>query len=114
MAESILIIAVVVALAYYAWRRISVRGRQMAMLISRGTVVTGKVVRTERKRLSRAYKACRVRYEFTTTGGLSYEREIEVLPKEFGNYSEGQAIDIVYDPVDPEVNALRDAVDAVR
>lgn len=114
MAETLLIAAVVVALLVFAWRRITARSREMAMLVSRGTAVTGKIVKKELRRRSRTHKACRLRYAFTTTGGMQYEPEIEVRPKEFGDYREGQAIRIVYDPSDPGVNALKSMVDTVR
>lgn len=114
MAETILIAAVIVAVLVFAWRRIMARGRKMAMLVSRGTAVTGTIVKKELRRRSKTHKACRLRYAFTTTGGMKYEREIEVRPKEFADYSEGQAIQIVYDPSDPGANALKSMVDAVR
>lgn len=114
MAETILLVAVIVALLVFAWRRIMARSREMAMLVSRGSAVTGKIVRKELRRRSRTHKACRLRYAFTTTDGMLCEREIEVRPTEFADYREGQAIQIVYDPSDPGVNALKSMVDTVR
>ncbi len=55
-----------------------------------------------------------MRYAFVTSGGIEYEREIEVLPKEFEQFNTGQPIEIVYDPVNPEVNMLKSAVSAAR
>ncbi|MBT8099839.1 MAG: DUF3592 domain-containing protein [Gammaproteobacteria bacterium] len=114
MAEMLLIIVLIVIGLIFAWRRLTRRGRQMAMLVSRGTVVTGQVVKAERKRLSRTHDAFMLRYSFVSSGGIEYEREIEVMPKDFDNYVEGQAIDVVYDPAAPEVNMLKDAVDVAR
>lgn len=86
----------------------------MAMLLSRGTEVMGRVIDARRIRRSRTHKACRVRYEFVTTGGIRYDREIEVSPKEFDDFRAGQDIAIVYDPVAPENNKLRSAVNSAR
>jgi hypothetical protein len=107
----LLIIAIAIVLG---WRYAVRRGRQAALLVSRGTPVTGTVIDTRKVRRSRTHQSCKVRYAFDTTGGVRYEREIEVMPKEFGNYRKGQEIDIVYDPADPDNNMLSSMVTQAR
>ena len=99
---------------FFAWRQLVRRGRRMSMLISRGTVVTGKVTQTKQIRRSRTDKKYVVHYEFVTTGGMKYEKRMPVSPKEFKKFSAGQSIDIVYDPAAPEVNMLKQTVDEAR
>ena len=114
MPEFALIVVFLAVIFFFAYRQFMRRGKQMAMLVSRGTEVTGKVISAKRVRRSRTHKAFRVRYAFVTSGGIEYEREIEVLPKEFEQFSAGQPIELVYDPVNPEVNMLKSAVSAAR
>lgn len=114
MPEFALIVVLFAVAAFFAYRQFVRRGKEMSMLVSRGTEVTGKVIGVRRIRRSRTHTAFRVRYAFVTSGGIEYEREIEVLPKEFEQFSEGQPIEIVYDPVNPEVNMLKKAVSAAR
>ena len=114
MPEVMLIIILLAVVLIVAYRHIARRGRQMARLLSRGTQVTGKVISARRVRRSRTDRAFRVRYGFVTSGGVKYEREIEVGPTEFEQFSEGQSLEIVYDPGNPEVNMLKSAVSAAR
>ena len=114
MAESLFIVVIVIVVLTMAYRHFARRGRQMALLMSRGTEITGKVIDARRVRRSRTHTAFRVRYAFETTGGFRYEREIEVPPKEFDDYRKGQDIAIVYDPANPENNMLNSAVVAAR
>ncbi len=114
MAETILVLVILVALGAFGWRRIIGKGRKMATLISRGTVAKGTVIKAEHRRVSRGNKVSYLRYGFETSGGIAYEREIKVLPRELADYSDGQPVAVVYDPVDPANNALKSAVDRVR
>lgn len=114
MAEIALILIVLIVGLAIAIRYFARRGSQMADLRARGTEGTSHVIDAQRVRRSRTHMACRVRYAFATTGGVRYEREVEVLPKEFANYHEGQEIGIVYDPVNPENNMMNEAVVAAR
>lgn len=114
MAEIATTLVLLIFLIVLALRYAGRRGREMAMLMSRGTEVTGEVIDVRRVRRSRTHKGCRVRYRFSTTGGIRYEREIEVRPKEFADYSKGQDITIVYDPANPKINMLGSAVNLAR
>lgn len=98
----------------YAIRRVKKRALDMSGLLSGGETVTGKVVMAERVRRSRTHYACRVRYAFVARDGNEYEREIEVLPNELERYREGQAIDVIYNPGNPNVSMLASAVADAR
>lgn len=86
----------------------------MSGLLSQREVATGTIVSAQRVRRSRTADSCLVRYAFTAKGGNEYHREIEVKAQEFEKYTEGQPIDIVYDPKNPDNNMLRRAVDDAR
>ncbi len=96
------------------FRNAAKRARQAANLVSRGIPVTAKVIKLEGKRRSSSRSSYRLRYRFTTTGGVEYERETVLKPKEFKEYSEGQDIEVVYDPADPAVNMMKSIVDLTR
>lgn len=68
----------------------------------------------QRVRLSRTHKSCRLRCAFVAKDGVEYEREFEVMPREFEQYSEGEAVDVVYDSQNPEKNMLKTAVQDAR
>ncbi|GEM_PF-2925690 len=114
MAELALTILLLAVAGYAVLRWIRTRATAMAALLSHGETVTGTIVMAERVRRSRTHKACRVRYAFTARDGAEYEREIEVLPKEFARYSEGQAVEVVYDLSNPESSMLKSAVQDAR
>ncbi len=90
----------------------------------RGTICTTELVNEASLKLlgaehldgleNRRHQSRNVRYAFDTTGRVRYEREIEVMPKEFGNHRKGQDIDIVYDPADPDNNMLSSMVTQAR
>lgn len=114
MSEAFLFFLVAAIALFFFFRQAAKRARQAADLISRGTPITAKVIKLERKRRSRSSTSYRLRYRFTTTGGVDYERETELLPREFKNYTEGQDIEVVYDPSDPNVSMMKSMVDATR
>lgn len=114
MAEVAIIIVPVVIVIVIAYRFLTRRGKQMALLISRGAEATGKVISARRVRRSRTHETFKVRYAFVTSGGVEQEREIEVRPQDFEQFSEGQTIEIVYDHANPKVNMLKSAVSEAR
>lgn len=114
MSDAIPFFVVAAIALFFFFRRAAKRAREAADLVSRGTPVTATVIKLERKRRSRSSFSYRLRYRFTTTGGVDYERETELLPKEFKNYSEGQDIEVVYDPANPDVSMMKSMVDMTR
>ncbi|HNP62668.1 MAG TPA: DUF3592 domain-containing protein [Woeseiaceae bacterium] len=114
MAELVLTIIVLAVAGFFAVRWVKKRASAMAGLLTNGETVTGRIVMAKRVRRSRTYKACMVRYAFVTRDGREYEREIEVRPRDFESYTEGQEIDIVYDPGNPEKSMLQSAVRKAR
>lgn len=105
----------VAAIALFVFFRKAVkRARQATDLVSRGTPVTAKIVKLEKKRRSRSRTSYRLRYRFTTSGGVDYEHVAELGSKEFANHAEGQDIEVVYDPTDPSVNMMKSMVDMQR
>ena len=114
MSELFMIVALILVAIAVAIRYLKRKAGNMASLMATGEVARGHVAKVEKRRLSRTDRAFFVRYGFTAADGVDYEREIEVLPDEYSKYTEGQPIDIVYDPRNPELSVLKDAVDAVR
>lgn len=114
MEKFFLIIVFFAVVGFLAIRHIKKRANEMSSLMSRGTEVTGKVVEVRKVRKSRTHKSFQMRYKFVTSGGIEYERKVELRPTEFDQYREGQAIEIVYDPVNPENNVLKRAMLAAR
>lgn len=114
MATIAFVIILLVIGAVVAVRWLKRRAGDMAGLMSSGETASATVVMAQRVRKSRTHKACRVRYAFVAKDGVEYAREIEVPPKEFGQFREGQAIDVVYDSGNPEVSMLASAVSAAR
>lgn len=114
MSELFLIVALILVALAAALRYLKRKAGNMASLMATGEVARGHVAKVEKRKLSRADSAFFVRYGFTAADGVDYEREIEVLPNEFSKYTEGQPIDIIYDPRNPDQSVLKDAVDAVR
>lgn len=115
MAETVLVVVLLVVLAYFGMRKVTRSARQMSTLVSRGVTVTGTVTKAEHVRKSRAaQRVSELGYTFRTTGGIEYTRTIRVLPKEIQKFSVGQSIEIVYDPSDPNVNMIKEQVDIAR
>lgn len=113
--EALALTLIVFALAgFFAFRWVKKRAADMSGLLSTGATVTGKVVMAQRIRRSRTYEACMLRYSFVAGNGIEYEREIELKPRDFALYSEGQAINIVYDPSNPDNSMLQGAVKEAR
>ena len=96
-----------------AIRRVAKRSQSLKLLGERGHSVVGTVTHVRAERRSRGEKDLVVRYSFKSGGGTEYSHQLKVTPKEFKSYSEGQDIDIVYLPDDPNVNALKVLVDQI-
>ena len=114
MAALVLTIFVLAVVGIFVVRWVRKRASAMAGLLTNGKTVTGRIVIAKRVRRSRTYKACMVRYAFVTRDGREYEREIEVRPRDFELYTEGQEIDVVYDPEYPENSMLQSTVRDAR
>ncbi len=114
MAETFLVILVLVALAWFGLRAIRKAANRMATLSMTGARTKGHVRKLEKKRLSRTDDAYIVRIEFTTANGREQTWELKVRHSDFGDYYEGQVLDIVYDPSNPGNCALESTVEQVR
>lgn len=95
-------------------RRVSKRGDELKQLCDRGQAVVGKLTQLRKQRRSRTDDDHYITYTFTSGGGIEYSRELKVSEYEFADYAEGQAVDVVYLPDDPNINALKTLVDQMR
>ena len=114
MAETVLVILVLMGLAWFGLRSIRNAAKRMATLSMTGARTKGHVRKVEKKRLSRTDDAYLVHIEFTTADGREQTWELKVRHSDFDNYYEGQVLDIVYDPSNPENCAFESTVEEAR
>ena len=104
----------VIAGIFWAIRRVAKRGQRLKLLSERGRTVVGTVTHVRAERRSRGEKDLVVGYSFKSGGGTEYSRKLIVTPQEFKSFSQGQHIDIVYLPDDPNINAMKKLVDQIQ
>lgn len=95
-------------------RRVMRRGQEISQLCADGRVATAEIVELRKQKRSRGERYYFVRYSFKASSGQEFSREWDVDGSEFAGYAEGQALDIVYLPSDPETSALKSLVDKTR
>ncbi len=113
-----LILIAIVAAIWFGVRKLKEKlaaaAETMSSLVREGIATTGRISAAERRRRSRGEYDYFVTYSFEAKDGNEYSKERRVKATEFGDYAEGQPIDIVYLPNDPDVSATREMVDKVR
>ncbi len=114
MAETLLVLVILAALAWWGLRAVRKVANRMATLSMSGARAKGHVRRVEKKRLSRTDNAYLVHIEFETTLGKQHTYTLKVRHSDVDDYYEGQVLDIVYDPSNPDNCALRSTLDEVQ
>ncbi len=116
MSDLILPAVILLAIAgiVMAIRRLSKRARELAELCKNGRDIEGVLTDVRKVRRSRTDNNHYVRYTFKSSAGIDYSREMRVSEHEFSQYTQGQAIDIVYLPFNPSIHALKTLVDKTR
>ena len=113
-----LILIAIVAAIWFAIRKLKEKmmaaAETMSSLVQEGIATTGRVSAAERRRMSRGEYDYFVTSSFDAKDGSEYSKELRVKATEFDEYAEGQPIDVVYLPGDPNVSATREMVDKVR
>ena len=116
VAPLVLVLLIVgVALAVRMLRRkLAAAADSMARLVMEGETTTGRIVTTEKRKMSRGEFDYFVTYAFETRDGTEVTKELRVQASRFDEYADGQPIEIVYLPSDPSQSATKEVVDKVR
>ena len=107
------IAAIVYGIRHFLRRSAAAAG-EMLQLVQQGAVTTAEIVKTERRRMSRAQYEYFIVYAFRDRMGNNHSKEHRVSATHFDDYQVGQGLEIVYLPSDPSVSATRETVDRVR
>ena len=114
----ILILIAIGAAIWFALRKLKAKlalaAERMSSLVQQGIATTGRISAAERRRRSRGEYDYFVTYSFEAKDGSEYSKELRVKATEFDDYTEGQPIDLVYLPNNPDVSATREMVDKIR
>ena len=115
--EFLLILIIVLLIGtgvIFVVRRLSRRGQELKQLCENGSAAVGTLTEVRAERRSRSEDDHFIRYTFKSFTGNEYSRELKVKESEYVNYTQGQAVDIIYLPNDPDINALKILVDQMR
>ena len=83
-------------------------------LLLEGETTTARITAAEKRRMSRGEFEYFVTYAFKSRDDVEHSKELRVSATEFDDYREGQQIDVVYLPSDPDVSATHAMVARVR
>ncbi|MEM1229880.1 MAG: hypothetical protein AAGI15_05035 [Pseudomonadota bacterium] len=88
-------------------RGIATRGREFQALIADGVQTDAIAMAIESIRQNRAgFKKCYLTYRFQDDAGNAHEKRLRVWERDLDGLREGQTIEVVYLPGQPDINAL--------